>query len=167
MWRWKASRLTALPHLVMSSWARKTTPLTRASVCQLETASAPGCLKLAFAEKVGVPPHFTPSVTKEPDPVTHHPHPFDNSKQGPWHRFPPLSTPQKCPFTHPLPRWLTFLLFEHARFYSTHGSMINCADRVWWLLMCFMVVIEWSVITLIRQSPWALTHGSHCSITER
>lgn len=170
MWRWKASRLTALPPPVMSSWARKTTPQTRASACQLETASAPGCLKLAFAEKVGAPPHFTPSVTKEPDPVTHqHPLPFNNSRQTTWHSSPPVSTPHKCPFSnlpHPLPRWFTFPLFEHGKFYSTHGSLINCADRVCWLLVCFMVVIEWSVITLIRQSPRALTHGSH-SITDR
>lgn len=52
MWRWKASRRTASHPPAMYSWAPKTTPLTRASVCQLETVSAPGCLKSAFVVKV-------------------------------------------------------------------------------------------------------------------
>lgn len=52
MWRWKASRHTDLHPPVMSSWVPKTTPLMRVSVCQLEIASAPGCSKSAFVEKV-------------------------------------------------------------------------------------------------------------------
>lgn len=144
-WRWKGSRLTALPPPVMSSWAQKTTPLTRASACQLETASAPGCLKLAFVEKVGAPPRFIPSVTKESDPVTHqHPLPFDNSRQAPWHSFPPVSTPQKCPFSslpHPLPRWFTFHCLNMANFTQHTVQWLTvltvCTDYwcvLWWSL---------------------------------
>lgn len=159
-WRWKASRRTASHPLGTYSWVPKTTPLTRASVCQLETVSAPGCLKSAFVEKVRdwpISPHC-------------HQRAWPSSLWWLQNQLPPhlYVNPPKMSFQSATmsPAWyLTFPMFEHARFYSIHGSMINCADCVcgghwsilWWSLR---------VIALIRQSSQGLTHEDSVSLTD-
>lgn len=141
-WRWKGFKRTALHPLMTSSWAPKTTPPTRASVCQLVTVSAPGCLKSAFVEKVGALSH--PTVSLSLAPITQFPHTL-----APWHIFVFLlisPTPKKkkkvLPLSNPVPWLLSDIPTVWAGQILLSGSIINCADWdwrgywtiLWWLL---------------------------------
>lgn len=150
MWKWKASRLTALPPPVMSSWAQKRTPLTRASACQLETASALGCLKWAFVEKVGAPSHSPPPpVTNEPDPVTHHHRlPYANSRQAPWHSFPLFPPPKNVLSPSYLIPWPS----------GSHSHCLSMANftqhTVQWLTVLTVCAGYWCVLWWSLSRVW-------------
>lgn len=137
-WRWKASRRTASHPLGTYSWVPKTTPLTRASVCQLETVSAPGCLKSACVEKVRdwpiSPPLSPKSLTLFP---------LMTSKPAP--PPPSMSTPQKCPFSQqpcPLPGiW--------------HSQCLSMLDFTQYM-------VQWLTVLIVSVEAIEVFYGGHC-----
>lgn len=144
MWRWKASRRIASHPPVMSSWVPKTTPATRASACQLETVSAPACLKSAFVERVSGRSAPIKYPTLLPKSLTL------------FFSFWWLYNGPRWLFKNALPVrdrvWcLTFPLFKHTNFTQY---------VVQWLTMLTVCWGHWSILWQSLSEVWLLWYGN-------